>query len=162
VLFDFVSFSLNPQVHATDTRTLVENLQAQTDAVSLAHSFARGREVFVSPVTFKIRDASDIGMAPPADSDGRLFTAFGAMWTMLSIGRLAGAGSITFYQANGYRGILQASGKYPLYQVFVQLKTFGPKWVIIDKSKPNVLRVENESGEEMVFSFGNLPANVFV
>jgi hypothetical protein len=118
--------------------------------------------VFVSPVTFKIRDASEIGIAPLADSDGRLFTAFGAMWTMLSIGQLTGAGSLTFYQANGYRGILQALGKHPLYQVFVQLKTFGPKWLIIDNSTPNVLRVENESGKEMVFSFNNLPANLFV
>lgn len=162
-LFDFVSFSMNPQVHATDTRTLLENLRAQSDAVSLARSFAPEEEVFVSPVTWKIRTGGVNDSAQPSDEDSRQYTAFGAMWTLLALKHLAGADRVTLYQATGYRGVLHQSGNHPLYQALAQLKSFCPKWVLVNNAAPEILRIQNEKGEEMEFAFSNFPATtVFV
>jgi hypothetical protein len=153
--FDFISYSVNPQVHATDTRTLMENLQAQGDTVSLVQSFAPGKEVFVSPVTFKIRNQE--GAPSAADADIRMYTSFGAMWTLLSIQQLAAADRITFYQTTGYRGVLANGGRQPLFELLKQMKSFATKWIIRDKREPYVVRLENEKGEERMFSFDRLP-----
>lgn len=156
--FDFISFSLNPQVHATDTRTLLENLGAQKDAVSLVRSFAPGKEVFVSPVTWKIRADQGSDSLQPSDRDSRQHTAFGAMWTLLAIKYLSGADHITFYQATGYRGLLHQAGKHPLHQALIQLKTFCPTWVLVNDAAPETFRITNDKGEEMEFTFSGYPA----
>jgi hypothetical protein len=152
--FDFLSFSLNPQVHASDTRSLIENLQAQGDTIKTVQAFAPGKVIHVSPVTLKIREGISIGMIP-VDKDNRLYTAFGAMWTLLAMKNLAGAGSITFYQAKSYRGVInedmQRDGS-PLYQLLKQLKSFHPKWIIQDEKNSNTFLVENEQGSQVQFA----------
>ena len=48
---DFVSWAINPQQHAVDERTLIENLQGQRPTVDTARSFCAGRPLAISAVT---------------------------------------------------------------------------------------------------------------
>ncbi len=114
---DFLSFSVNPQVHAADNRSLVENLVAQAEVVHSARVLAGKRALHVAPVTLKRRNNPDAtGVAPPEpsdelpwDVDARQMSLLGAAWTLGSLKYLAqaGADSLTFYQVAGLRGVLQ-------------------------------------------------------
>ncbi|WP_128547675.1 hypothetical protein [Larkinella soli] len=114
---DFFSYSINPQAHAFDNRTLVENLEAQADSVRDTHGWIS--RVHVSPVTFRPRFNPDAtGDDPVSDPtrmpfavDPRQMSLFGAAWTVGSLKRLiqAGADSITYFEAVGEKGILQGS-----------------------------------------------------
>ena len=55
---DFVSFSLTPQVHATDERTMIENLECQPDIIKTIKSFT-DKPIHVSPVSFYKRKKFD-------------------------------------------------------------------------------------------------------
>lgn len=79
---DGVSYSINPQVHAFDNRSMVETLDAQPETVRTARTFVGDRSVVVSPVTLRPRfnpDALEPGAGPgaypgeriPADADDR-------------------------------------------------------------------------------------------
>lgn len=132
-LLDFISFSVNPQVHAFDDRTLVENLEAQYDAVVSTKKLYPHLPVHVSPVTLKPRFNPDSGKGylsgnMPAGSiaDPRQHTAFAAGWTLGSISNLAAAGAeaITYYETAGDKGILPDSpdsSRVP----------FSPVWLLL-------------------------------
>jgi hypothetical protein len=152
--FDFLSYSLNPQVHASDARTLLENLEAQEDTIKTVQTFAPEKAIHISPVTFKIRAADIAVPGLPDDEDPRMYTSFGAMWTLLAIKNLSRADGITFYQAKGYRGVLNDNfppHKSPLYNVLKKLKQFCPKEIIQDEKANLTFLVENEKGEQLQF-----------
>ena len=102
--FDFLAYPISPQVHASDERSLVENLSAQADTVRSARAFSDGLPVVVTPVT--LRPRSDPGPADP-----RQRSLFCAAWTVGSLKRLAHAGmdSVTFYETVGRRGVLEGA-----------------------------------------------------
>lgn len=125
---DGVTYSINPQVHAFDERSLVENLEGQYDTVVTAHSFCGDRPVIVSPVTLKPRFNPDaIGPEPPAKPgelpsavDPRQMSLFAAAWTVGSAKQLAEAGvaSVTFYETTGWRGVKETDQGCPLPEIF--------------------------------------------
>jgi len=141
-------FSLNPQVHAFDEDTLVENLAGQREAVGSARAICGDRPVVVSPVTLKPRfnpDAtspdrsSRLGELPP-QVDPRQMSLFGACWTLGSLKYLAEAGahSVTYYETTGWRGVMErskgsdtarfssiAGGVFPLYHVLAAAGEFA-------------------------------------
>jgi D-apionolactonase len=47
---DFVTWPINPRVHAVDDHTMIENLQGQSPAVSTARGFSGHRPLSISPV----------------------------------------------------------------------------------------------------------------
>ncbi|MDQ3843907.1 MAG: hypothetical protein M3342_07815, partial [Bacteroidota bacterium] len=171
--YDFISFSLNPQVHADDSRTLIENLEAQKDTVTTLRSFIGDKHIHVSPVTFKIRhhDAGPLNGAVvehnQPDYDERQHTSFGAWWTLMMIKNLSGAERITFYQTKGYKGVLKSfmdnsntvdateEDQYPLYKALAQIKSFAPKWIINKGNYDSVLHeaieLENDQGDRLKF-----------
>jgi hypothetical protein len=140
-----VTYSINPQVHAFDERSLVENLEGQADTVVTARSFCGDRPVIVSPVTLKPRFNPDaIGPEPPpapgqlpSAVDPRQMSLFAAAWTVGSAKQLAEAGvaSVTYYETIGWRGVKEFEQgcelpgafasfpgmAFPLYHVFVDL-----------------------------------------
>ena len=138
----FTCYSLNPQVHAFDNMTLVENLEAQAFTVQSAKKFSP-RPVVISPVTLRMRDkfgAHKTGFPP--DVDARQMSLFGAGWTLGSIARLAMTGhvhSLTYFETKGWRGLMEAEngprtpehfpsaagGVFPLYHVFADIAEFG-------------------------------------
>jgi D-apionolactonase len=117
---DFVSFAVCPQVHAFDNGTLVENLEAQCDVIESAGILYPGKAVQVSPVTLKQRFnvvATAKESSVPADQlpvtvDERQMSMFAAGWTLGSLASLAkgGAEAATYYEAIGWKGLIQGEG----------------------------------------------------
>ncbi len=113
-LIDFVSFSVNPQVHAFDDLTLVENNQALGDMVQTARLLSARLPVHMSPITLKPRknldktneDEKTISQSNQADA--RHSTHFNALWTLGCFKQLAQANAqhLTFFQTVGARGLI--------------------------------------------------------
>jgi hypothetical protein len=115
---DVMAFSLNPQVHATDHATLVQNLAAQGVVAANARRLAGGAAIHVGPVTLRPRfnpNATDIGRdvsgtALPGNVDVRQPSQFCAAWTAISLKYLAEAGTlddVTYYETTGWRGVME-------------------------------------------------------
>ncbi|MBC7829489.1 MAG: hypothetical protein H7122_17220 [Chitinophagaceae bacterium] len=157
--FDFVSFSLTPQVHADDSRTLVENLGQQADIIHTARSFASGKEIYVSPITLKIRASPGEKKKTPPDADPRQYRSIGALWTLSSVKNLGAADRLTFYQVKGYRGILNKVEQPPehsnLFGVLKTIKKLNPKWIVQNdrqqKFLPDKIVLENDQGDRLEF-----------
>jgi hypothetical protein len=132
---DGTCYSINPQVHAFDNATLVENLEAQASTVRTARSFAGERWIAVTPVTLRPRFIPANGA--PVDPDPRQSSPFNAVWTLGSIKYLAeaGANSITYYEVTGKGGILG----FPVEKVFALIK--GADGILPSQSS-DTLRVE--------------------
>ena len=142
---DFLSFSINPQAHASDLSTMVENLESQVDVISSCRIFAGGKDIHVGPVTFKTRpnsaEKSDGEEKPPAgylppSVDARQLSLFGAGWMLGCFKYLAesGVSSITFFESCGWKGLMPHKMQpwpeefigstvtvYPLYVVLLEL-----------------------------------------
>ncbi|GAB3546773.1 hypothetical protein [Spirosoma fluminis] len=121
---DFVTYSINPQVHAFDDQTLLENVAAQADTVRSARELSGGKPVHISPITLRPRFNPDAKMQtlprkPPADP--RQTTDFGATWTRQSLETLtrAGAASVTYFETHGPRGLM-GQDPYPVLSVFAE------------------------------------------
>lgn len=145
---DLVTYPLNPQVHAFDHANLVENLQAQASMVESLRQFAGDVRVAVSPVTLRQRSNPDAASATelrdggelPASVDPRQMSLLGAAWTAGSLKGLSEAGvcSITFYETDGWKGVMHAEDTalppaklpcppgsvFPLYHVFADVGEF--------------------------------------
>lgn len=144
----FVCYSNNPQVHAYDHTTLVENLAGMVHNVETARQFTP-RPVVVSPVTLRIRNNAAAPQEKPgtlaelpSDVDPRQLSLFGAGWTLGAIAKLAGTGfvhSATFFETTGWRGLMETEAGsplpkefpsepgvvFPMYHVFADIAEFG-------------------------------------
>jgi D-apionolactonase len=109
---DGVAYSLNPQVHAFDDLSLMENIAGQPEALSTLRTFA-SIPVAVSPIALRASSYS---------ADPRQSTQFAAAWTLASIAALAraGADSLTYFETTGARGIVDER-PYPVHDVFLAL-----------------------------------------
>jgi hypothetical protein len=143
-----VWFSLNPQVHASDDTTLIENLPAQSQLLESLREWAGAAPVTVSPVTLRPRmdrRANSVSLGAETDStapdaDPRQASLFGAGWTLGSLKHLAegGAASVTYYETSGPRGVMDAHADspafpgpvYPMYHVFSDVADFKKGEVI--------------------------------
>lgn len=157
---DFVVFAINPQVHAFDDRTLVENLEGQAQAVRSAVRLATGKPVVVSPVTLRPRfNAEATGPEPstppgelPFAVDPRQMSLFGAGWTVGCLHALSrsGASSVTLYETTGWRGVMETEkgsflpeqfasfpgGVYPLYHPLADLPADRAQVLVTHSSHP--------------------------
>lgn len=157
--FDFVAFSLNPQAHASDIRTIAENLEALPWIVRSAQQLAPGKEIYVSAFTFKTRfktDAMEEGL--PYQVDARLTTEFAAAFTLMAIAQLAGVARITLYETVGWLGIMQgdedpawpelfptkAGQVFPVYEMLKRLKEFKPVELAVYEKENVILKNEEK------------------
>lgn len=117
---DVVNFSLNPQVHSFDDRTLIQNTATQRVIAANARRLAGDAAITISPITLRPRfnpnatdPASDVSNTPlPSSVDARQLTWFAAAWTTMSLASLASAGTIdcvTYFETTGWRGVMEAS-----------------------------------------------------
>ncbi len=123
---DFVFYAANPQVHATDNLSLIENLAGLGETVRSARALAAEKPVIVSPVTLKPRfnvvatgpEIASAGL--PESVDPRQMSLFGAGWTLGSLKHLAegGASGITYYETTGWRGVMETEAGSPLPALF--------------------------------------------
>ena len=145
-------YSNNPQVHAFDNTTLVENLAGQVYNVESARHFTP-RPVVVSPITLRLRanaraanEKAGALTELPGDVDPRQLSLFGAGWTLGSIARLAATGfvhSLTCYETTGWRGLMETDAGsplpaefpsepgvvFPMYHLFADIAEFGARQV---------------------------------
>ena len=124
---DGLAWSVNPQIHAFDELSLVENLQAQPDTLATARSFAPGTQLFVTPVTLRPRfnavattDEEFPDGQLPWPVDPRQPALFGAAWTLGSLAALASAGAdgLTYYDTVGPCGVVESPLGSPSPEVF--------------------------------------------
>ena len=133
---DFVCYTLNPQVHASDDLSLMETLPIQAETVSNASRIAGGRPVAISPITLRPRYNLHLaaeGTVADLQADARQSALFGAAWTLGSMATLAGhpaLASLTYYELAGPAGVLQpavpnTSTGLALYPVYHLLRWLG-------------------------------------
>jgi D-apionolactonase len=131
---DVINFSVNPQVHSFDNRTILQNASTLMVIAQNAVRLAGAAAISISPITLRPRfnpnatdpstDVSNDDL--PASVDYRQSTWFAAAWTALSLGYLAAPGtirSVTYCETAGARGILDAetAAPYPVYDFFAAL-----------------------------------------
>jgi hypothetical protein len=126
---DQVALAMSPGVHQRDDRSLIETLEIQEQVVRQASRLAGGLPVTVTPVTLLPRDPG----AAPSPGDPRVATPFGAAWTLGSLAALgaAGAGSVTFHDAIGPGGIIDANGTpTPVSHVLAAAAALRGRWLL--------------------------------
>jgi len=121
---DLVCYSLNPQVHAFDNRSLIETLEAEVASVESARRFIGGLPLAVTPVTLRPRFNPDATgparpLGPqelPPEVDPRQMSLFGAVWTLGSLKYFLEmqVESLTYYETSGWRGVLQNNTGSPI------------------------------------------------
>jgi hypothetical protein len=155
---DLVCYSVNPQVHAFDNTSLIENAKAIAYTVESARALADGRPVAISPITLRPRFNPDAtGAAAAADAgtlpesvDPRQMSLFGAAWTLASLKAVAesGAASATYYETLGWLGVMDrdqgstapdqfssiSGGVFPLYHVLAAVGEFRGGEVVPSES----------------------------
>ena len=132
---DFASYSINPQVHAFDNLSLVENLSSQGDTVKSARMFLGSKGIVVSPVT--LRPRFNQFSKQPTPPDPRMASLFGAAWTLGSVKYLseAGASSVTYYETHGKAGAMASRDTvFPLYHVLADVSEFAGGEVLATES----------------------------
>ncbi len=176
---DFVTYSINPQVHAFDNTSLVETLAAQAETVESARRFAEGKPIVVSPVTLKPRlDPAAWKNEPEPGSesgllqvDERQSSLFGLSWTLGSVKHLAESSvdSITYFETTGRGGVIAAEdetptptfwfipgGVYPVYHLLADLGEMkSGRLVATRSSRPlqvESLMIENDAGRMLLLS----------
>jgi hypothetical protein len=173
---DILCYSVNPQVHAFDNTSLVENAQAIAYTIESARTIAGERSVAVSPITLRPRfnpDATGAAVETTAGTlpeavDPRQMSLFGAVWTLASLKAIAqsGAASVTYFETVGWLGVMERDegspapsqfrsipgGVFPLYHVFAAVGEYGGGEVLpCESSAPLsiaglVLRKQNQLG----------------
>jgi hypothetical protein len=115
---DQVSFSLNPQVHAFDDATLVENLASLRSLADSARAFVGSCPLALSPVTLRPRLRAPT-TAPAEAADPRHASSFGAVWTagLLAAATEAGFAGLTLFEPVGPRGVVEGEQVHPLFDV---------------------------------------------
>jgi D-apionolactonase len=121
------AFSINPQVHAFDDLSLIENLEAQPETVQSVRQFCVAG-IHITPVTLRPRsnpNATTPSVEPfdllPSSVDPRQRTLFGAAWTVGSLARLLPLPeieSLTYYETIGWKGLMEAEQGNPLPKQF--------------------------------------------
>lgn len=112
----WVAFSLNPQVHSHDDRTVMQNTATQQVMARDIVSLAGDARIHLGPVSLRPRfnpnatdPASDVSStALPSSVDARQRTWIGAAWTALALRSAATPGTIgaiTYFEALGWRGL---------------------------------------------------------
>jgi len=173
---DFLSFSVNPQVHAVDIATMTENLQTMSQVVDSCRKFSNGKGIHVGPVTFKMRknpNATSTSVVPagtlPDGVDPRQLSLYGAGWTLGCFKYLAESGpeAITFFETCGWKGIIPHpdqpwpaefqfpdEGVYPLFLILREiLSRKGNRIVTLSSNRPLIfdgLAFQNELGQYTV------------
>lgn len=113
-----ITYSITPQMHATEVPHIVESLPIQRQTALNALRIGSGLPLHVGPITLKARfnavstdDAEDPQTAELAATDPLQGEEFTAAWMLGSIAALSlpGVDSISYFEASGPRG-LRADG----------------------------------------------------
>jgi hypothetical protein len=126
---DGVVFAANPQVHAADDRSLMQNVQAIPDVVGATRRIYGDVDVVLSPVDLIGADGPFPGGpaapgGPPSNEDPRQRTAFAAAWAVAALAQMARCRTTatTVFELAGPRGMVDDGGDlFPVAQVLREL-----------------------------------------
>lgn len=169
--FEIAAWSINPQVHAFDDRSLVENLAPQAATVESARAFLGATPIAITPVTFRPRFNPQAKVQPPdpADKlpfryDARQASLFGAAWTLGSLKYLceAGPASVTYFETAGRGGVVTGDARNPLFQVLADVAAFaGGEAIPMTSDAPlDAVALLLRSGDRRRLLIGNLTPRV--
>ncbi len=157
---DFISFTVNPQMHASDDLTIIENIETQEEMIRSAKViFGESMAIHISPLTLRMRvNPNATNPQKKRNSGSELFdprqvTTFAGAFTLGSLKALSvgGCSSVTLYQDTGALGIVSDTGKaYPIYDALMSWKQVAPNLFNSHTSHPLVVdslysRNENSS-----------------
>jgi len=172
--FDILNFSINPQVHAFDDRTLVQNAMTQAVVAANAPRITNSTPLSVAPISLRPRfnpnatdpEADVSNTALPSDVDARQAGYFAANWTAMSIKYLAEAGTVscvTYFETIGWKGIVESEGgsrdplnfpsepgqRFPVWETFAALSgvTTARTCRSSDPEQVDALLVSGDSSE---------------
>ncbi|MCW5558831.1 MAG: hypothetical protein KIT22_13515, partial [Verrucomicrobiae bacterium] len=146
---DFLSWSMNPQVHARDLTSIAETPEAAAQQVAAVREHFGNVPLAISPITLRPRfnpvaDGPENATPPeelPPRVDPRQMSLFGAAWTLAMLAALAPTGveSLTLFETTGGCGVMETeSGSFfpaqfpslpgavfPLYHVLADVGEFA-------------------------------------
>jgi hypothetical protein len=165
---DFISFSMDPQEHATDDLTILENIEAMSHLVESARAiYGNNLAIHISPVTLRKRfnpyatNPQDLYLPESSKADPRQKTAFAGIWTFGTLCSLtmANAEAVTYFQTIGNQGVLSTDGvPYPVYHTLKTVAQWqGKPARVIASSDP--LRVQGILFDDKVLGMVNLTEN---
>ena len=129
---DFVSYSANPQVHMTDDRTLIENIDGLGETGKSASLIYPHQEIHIAPITLQSRAAKH--------ADARLKTDFASLWVFGALRATAEAkvSSISVFNTAGEKGIQSEAGDvYPVYSILEKILAFrNHEMLVLRNSEP--------------------------
>jgi hypothetical protein len=164
---DQVSFSLNPQVHASDDATLVENLASLGSLADSARAFVGSCPLALSPVTLRPRPRA--ASTSVADPDPRHAEPFGAVWTagLLAAATEAGFAALTLFEPVGPLGLVEGGDVHPLAHVLEAWASMkdGVGLPVLSEAPSRVRGLAFRRGKDiraLVFNLGPLGAEVQV
>jgi hypothetical protein len=132
-LMDYATHSVNPQVHATDHRTISETAVTFGRVARTASQFLGGKPLSFSPLTLRTRYNPDSVPTPATDhdftigSDPRQHSGFTALWVLCSLKYAAESGAVqhlTLFETVGERGLLNGVTGSPTYELLRELGAF--------------------------------------
>jgi hypothetical protein len=139
---DRVVFALNPQVHAVDDATIVENVGSLRSVAETMRGFAAGATLGISPVTLRYRvDPRPVSSRVPGErpftDDPRQATPFAAGWMLAFLGAAAEAGfaSLTFFELLGPRGVMEAGAAFPVLHALGDVASLPGGFVLPARSR---------------------------
>lgn len=116
---DEVSFSLNPQVHDTADRAVIETVEALPAMIRTASALADGRAIGIGALSLRPRRSIyrqgtvvDRLGREASSVDARQSSDFAAAWLTATLAALVGSGvsRVTALELTGPRGVLGAAG----------------------------------------------------
>lgn len=114
---DAVTYSITPQMHATEVPHIVESLPMQRLTAMEALRIGSGRPLHLGPVTLKARfnavATHDDGETETGTTDELQAESFTAAWLLGSIAALTmpGVESISYFELDGPRGLITDAGQ---------------------------------------------------
>jgi len=158
-----LTFSVHPQAHATDERSIVETLEIQRDVVLDLKAKQPGCRVSLGAVTFGPRRnfsaPPGVTVAEPAP-DPRQASLFGTTWTLASLSYLseAGADEVTYHALAGPGGLIDADGlATPLFHLFADCTELGDQMTLVESSAPErCVALAFQSPASLAILVGNL------
>ena len=94
-MLDFVCYSIQPQEHASDALSIIENIQGQADTVQTSKTFSDGKQIHISALSFFKRFNANLNFI----SDNEIVnyeykgSNFEAAWFVASLHQLIVAGA---------------------------------------------------------------------
>lgn len=166
---DALTYSITPQMHATEVPHIVESLPMHRLTALNALRIGAGKPLHIGPVTLKARfnavstdgayDARTVAAMTTDPLQGEEFTA---TWLLGSIAALSlpGVESLSYFEASGLRGLIAEDGTpTPAFRLFEKLAALrGAEVLETPHSVPGLVLYPVSAGSGVVLFAANLTA----